>query len=124
MTLSISAETILTAATLAAGGSTADSTAIDGSAVVALGITAIMTLHASATAGARIGVVAGPDAAHLAPIPVQTVDVPTTFKSPTATGVSFSVLPGHKVYVVYVQNLDPVQTITGITVYSEPQVLS
>lgn len=124
MTLSISPATILTAADLGEGGSTADSTAIDGSAVVALGITAMMTLNASATAGARIQVVAGPDAAHLAPVPVQTVDVPTTFKAPTATGVSFSVLPGHKVYVAYVQNLDPVQHITGITVYAEPQVLS
>lgn len=113
--------------TVAANGGTTDylkATDIDGSAVVALGITALMTLNASCTAGARVHVYGGPDKDHVGAIPAQTVHVPTTFKSPTVTGVSFSVLPGHKVYRVTVQNLDPVQTITGITVYAEPQVLS
>lgn len=125
MTLSISAATILTDADLDPNGAiTAWSTPVDGSAVVALGITAIMTLHASATAGARVHVYSGPAFNLLGAFPTQTVDVPATHKSPAITGVSFSVLPGHKVYQVIVQNLDPVQHITGITVYAEPQVLS
>lgn len=125
MTLTLAPATILTAADLGENGAwTADSSAIDGTAVVALGITALMTLNASATAGARISVYAGPTTGTLAKIPVQVVDVPTTFKSPTVTGVTFSVLPGHKVYRVAVQNLDTTYHITGITVYAEPQVLS
>ena len=124
MTLSISPVTILTAADLGPHATTDPSTAVDGSAVVALGITAHMTLHADATAGARVYVYSGPTVNLLGAFPTQTVDVPVTFKSPVITGVSFSVLPGHKVYVVYVQNLDPVQHITGITVHAEPQVLS
>lgn len=123
MTLSISPVTILTAADLGPHATTAPSTAVDGSAVVALGITAHMTLHADATAGARVYVYSGPTVALLGAFP-QMVDVPVTFKSPTITGVSFSVLPGHKAYLVTVQNLDPVQHITGITVHAEPQVLS
>lgn len=123
MTLSISPVTILTAADLGPHATTAPSTAVDGSAVVALGIAAQMTLHAGATAGARVYVYSGPTVNQLGAFP-QMVDVPVTFKSPTITGVSFSVLPGHKAYLVTIQNLDPVQHITGITVYAEPQVLS
>ena len=126
MTLSISPVTILTAADLGPHATTdySETTPIDGSAVVALGITAHMTLHADATAGARVAVYSGPTVGLLGAFPTQIVDVPATHKSPVITGVSFSVLPGHKVYVVYVQNLDPVQHITGITVHAEPQVLS
>ena len=130
MTLSISAETILTNKTAAANGLTvlSECTSIAGSALVALGIWVRLTYGSGATlptAGAVVRVHASPDddPGLWSSWPVQEVEVPLPAAG-GACGIAFSVLPGHAFYKVRVKNLDPVQSITGIYVYAEPQVLS
>ena len=129
MTLSISAVTINNNGagneTVAAGGLTdvAKTSAVDGSALVALGIWIRLTYHADATAGARAYVFASADGTTYGSTGgMQIVDIP--FAAGAARSVAFSVLPGHKYYKVLVGNDDAVQSITAVYVFAEPQILS
>lgn len=121
MTLSITPSFILSNVTAQESAHTAISDAIDGSAMVALGIHAQVTMNASATAGATVKVYAGYDSGHLGSYAVQEVDMPYVSG---VTAVAFSVLPGHKVYYVRVLNLDPTYDITAIYVTAMPQILT
>jgi len=129
MTLSISA--VLTNnngagnETVAAGGLTdvEKTSETDGSALVALGIYIQCIYHAAATAGAQALVFGSPDGIRYGSTNgLQTVDIP--FSAGATRSVAFSVLPGHKYYKVLVKNLDPVQDLTFVSVFAEPQVLS
>lgn len=124
MTLGITTTTILSNTAAAASGTTAiaDCAAVDGSSVVALGIEAVMTFNASATAGATIKVFTSADGTNYCTVPTQEYDVAVS--AGATVRHSFTVLPGHKAYKVVVANLDTAQSITGISVNAEPQVLS
>ncbi len=124
MTLAITVAAILENKTAAKSASTdiADCTAIDGSAMVALGIEVLMTFHASATLGATVKVFSSSDTTNYTTTAIQEYDVPVS--AGATVRHAFSVLSGHKNYKVHVLNLDTAQSITAIYVYSEPQVLS
>lgn len=128
MTLSISPATIVTNKTAAASGTTtlSECTSIAGSALVALGFYVQLEYGSGGTlptAGAVVQVYGSPDDTRWSSWPIQEVDVPLPAAG-GACGIAFSTLPGHKYYKVRVKNLDTAQAITGIYVYSEPQVLS
>ena len=123
MALGITVVTILDNKTVAKSASSvvSECTAIDGSAVVALGIEVLMTFNASATLGATVKVLTSADGTNYTTATVQEYDIPY---SNATVRHAFSVLCGHKYYKVQVTNLDTGQSITAIYVYSEPQVLS
>jgi hypothetical protein len=123
MTFDITVATILSNKTAAKSASTdiADCTAIDGSAMVALGIEVLLTFNASATLGATVKVFSSSDTSNYTTTAIQEYDIPY---SNATVRHAFTVLPGHKNYKVQVTNLDTAQSITAIYVYSEPQVLS
>lgn len=123
MVLGISVATILSNKTAAASSSTniADCTAIDGGAMVALGIEVLLTFNGAATLGATVKVHSSSDGTNYTTAPIQTYSI--AYSSATVRH-AFIVLPGHKYYKVVVTNLDTGQTITAIYVYSEPQILS
>jgi hypothetical protein len=123
MALGITVATILSNKTAAKSASTAlaDCTAVDGSAIVALGIEVLLTFNASATLGATVGVYTSSDGSNYTTSAVQTYSIPY---SNATVRVAFCVLPGHKNYKVMVTNLDTGQSITAIYVNAEPQVLS
>jgi len=110
--------------TAAASGNTslANATAIDGSALVALGIYVQCLYNASATAGAVVKVYGGRHGDYLGVDPVQECEIP--FVAGAAKSAVFSVLTGHKAYKVVVFNLDTAHSLTAIYVYSEPQILT
>jgi len=99
-----------------------NATAIDGSAVVALGVEVLLTFHASATAGATAKVFTSADGTNYGTTAVQEYDIPVS--AGNTVRHAFTVLPGHKNYKVQVTNHDTGQSITAISVYAEPQVLS
>lgn len=124
MALSIAPMTILAGKTAAASSSTTltDCTAVAGSNVVALGIEVVMTFHASATKGATVKVFSSQNGTNYTTTAVQEYDVPVAANSTVRH--AFVVLPGHAFYRVQVTNLDTGQSITAISVYAEPQVLT
>lgn len=123
MALTITPATMFYNLTVNAASSTAlaSCTAIDGSAVVALGIIAQVTFNAAATAGAELHIYGGKDDG-LYWYNVFTAEIPLT--AGATVGIGISVLPGHKYYKAVIRNLDATYTITGAIVYAEPQVLS
>lgn len=124
MALSITPVTILANKTAAASSSTTltDCAAVAGSNVVALGIEVVMTFHASATKGATVKVFSSQNGTNYTTTAVQEYDVPVAANSTVRH--AFVVLPGHAYYRVQVTNLDTGQSITAISVYAEPQVLT
>jgi hypothetical protein len=123
MALGITVATILSNKTAAKSASTdiGDCTAIDGSALVALGIEVLLTFNASATLGATVSVYTSSDGTNYST--VSLMDFSIAYQNATVRA-AFNVFPGHKNYKIVVQNLDTGQSITAIYVYSEPQVLS
>lgn len=131
MTLSISTVLINNSGagneTVAAGATTntdvVKTARVSGDALVALGVYARCTFNASATAGAQAYVFASPEGTQWGSDGgMQVVDIP--FMAGADRSVAFSVLPGHRYYLLAVKNLDPVQSLTGVYIYAEPQVLS
>ena len=124
MALSITPAAILSNKTAAASSSTTltDCTAVAGSNVVALGIEVVMTFHASATKGATVKVFSSQNGTNYTTTAVQEYDVPVAANSTVRH--AFVVLPGHAYYRVQVTNLDTGKSITTISVYAEPQVLT
>lgn len=124
MGLGLSPATLLAGVTVTNGNSTVlgDTTAVDGSTVVALGIEALMTFNASATAGATLKIFSSADGTNYTTVPVQEVDVATSAAT-TIIRTSTTVLTGHKYYKPQLTNGSG-QDITGISFWSEPQVLS
>lgn len=124
MTLSIAVATILDNKTVAASASSVltDCTAVAGATLVALGVEAVMTFHASATAGATIKVFSSRNGTNFTTTPIQEYDVPVSANATVRH--AFTVLPGHAYYRVQVTNLDAGQSITALSVFAEPQVLS
>ncbi len=124
MTLSITPVTILDNKTIAASCSTVldDCTAVPGAALTALGIEFVMTFDAAATAGATVKVFSSRNGTNFTTRAIYEYDVPVTAGAEIRD--SFVLLPGHSYYRVQIENLDSAQSITGIFVYSEPQVLS
>jgi hypothetical protein len=124
MALSITPAAILSNKTAAASNSTTltDCTAVAGSNVVALGIEVVMTFHNSATKGATVKVFSSQNGTNYTTTAVQEYDVPVSAGATVRHG--FTVLPGHAYYRVQVTNLDTGKSITAISVYAEPQVLT
>lgn len=124
MALGITVATILDNKTVAENASSvlAECTAVDGSAVVALGFEVLLTFHASATAGATVKVMTSADGTNYTTAATQEFDIAVSANATVRR--SFTVLPGHKYYKVQVTNLDTAQDITALSVYAEPQVLS
>jgi len=124
MALGITVATILSNKTAAKSASTdiADCTAIDGGALVALGIEVLMTFNASATLGATVSVYTSSDGTNYCG--VSLMDFSVAVSAGNAVRSSFNVFIGHKNYKIKVTNLDTAQSITAIYVYSEPEVLS
>ncbi len=100
----------------------AECTAVDGSAVVALGFEILLTFHGSATLGATVKVFTSSDGTNYCTNDTQEYDIPVS--AGNTVRHSFTVLPGHKNYKIQVTNLDTAQDITALYVYSEPQVVS
>jgi len=123
MGLGITVATILDNKSAAKSASTdlADCTAIDGSAMIALGIEVLLTFNASATLGATVKIFTSADGTNYTSADTQEYDIPY---SNATVRHSFTVAAGHKNYKVQVTNLDTGQSITAIYVYSEPQVAS
>jgi len=124
MALGITVATILSNKTVAESASSvvSECTAVDGSAVVALGIEVLLTFHASATLGATVKVLTSADGTNYTDISLMEFSIAVT--AGATVRASFNVFPGHKYYKVQVQNLDTAQDITALYVYSEPQILS
>ena len=124
MPLGITVVTILDNKTVAKSASSvvSECTAIDGSAVVALGIEVLMTFNASATLGATVKVLTSADGTNYTGVSLMEFSIAVS--AGNAVRSSFNVFSGHKYYKVQVTNLDTAQSITAIYVYSEPQVLS
>lgn len=124
MTLSITTATVLAATNVATVSETvtASCSAIDGSALVALGIETVVTFHASATYGATVRVYSSADGTNYCTKPTQEYDIP--FTAGATVRSSFVVLPGHRYYKVGVANADSARIITGVTIWAEPQILS
>jgi len=96
-------------------------TAVDGSAMIALGIEVLLTFHASATLGATVKIFTSSDGTNYCTADTQEYDIPY---SNATVRHSFTVLSGHKYYKVQVTNLDTAQDITALYIYAEPQVAS
>jgi hypothetical protein len=105
-----------------ATSSLANATAIDGSALIALGVEVLLTFHASATLGATASVYSSADGTNFTTASVQDFDIPVTAGG--TVRYAFTALPGHKAYKVTVANLDAAQSITALYIRAEPQVLS
>ena len=123
MALGITVATILSNKTVAESASSvvSECTAVDGSAVVALGIEVLLTFHASATLGATVKILTSSDGTNYTT--VSLMDFSIAYQNATVRA-SFNVFTGHKYYKVQVENLDTAQDITALYIYSEPQVLS
>lgn len=124
MALDITTATILENKTVQENASSviAECTAVDGSALVALGIEVLLTFHASATAGATVKVMTSADGTNYTTTATQEFDIAVSAGATVRR--SFTVLPGHLNYKIQVTNLDTAQDITALYVYAEPQVLS
>lgn len=124
MSLGISVGTILENKTVAENASSvlSECTAVEGSALLALGFEVLMTFHASATLGATVKVFTSSDGTNYCTSDTQEYDVPVT--AGATVRHSFTVATGHKYYKIQVTNLDTAQDITALYVYSEPQVAS
>ena len=97
-------------------------TAVDGSAMIALGIEVLLTFHASATLGATVKVFTSSDGTNYCTSDTQEYDIPVS--AGNTVRHAFTVLTGHKNYKVQVTNLDTAQDITALYIYAEPQVAS
>jgi hypothetical protein len=124
MSLDITRGTLLSNVTVTNGNSTVlgDTTAVDGSAAIAIGIEAQMVFNAAATAGATLKIFTSADGTNYTTSPVQEVDIATS-SATTNIRIATTVLTGHKYYKPQLTNGSG-QDITGIYLYSEPQVLS
>jgi hypothetical protein len=115
---------ILDNKTAAASASTslADCTAIDTNGVLSLGIGYRVTYHGSATAAGVLKLFASYDGTN------YDDQVYDQWTLPFLAGASYeghySVHPGPRYLKALVTNLDTVQSITGIYIYSEPQTIS
>lgn len=123
MGLGLSPATLLSGVTVTNGNSSVlgDTTAVDGSALTALGIEVVLTFHGSATAGATVKMFSSHDGTNYTTNPFFEYDVPLS--AGATVRHSFTVLTGHKYYKPQLTNGSG-QDITGISFWSEPQVLS
>lgn len=100
--------------------SLSDCTAVNLSTAVQLAIDVEMTFNASATQGATVRVYASDDNSEYDTIPYDQFDVAVS--AGNAVKAHFAVLPAPKYIKVSVTNLDTAQSLTGISVYSIPQI--
>jgi len=109
---------ILDNKTAAASGSTTlgDCTAEDLSAALQCAIEVDMTFHESATQGATIKVFASGDGTNFDTVEYATQSVAVS--AGNAIQVTFPINPAVKYFRVQVTNLDSVQSITAISVWS------
>lgn len=123
MALSITPATLLSNVTVTNGNSSVlgDTTAVDGSALVALGIECKLYFATNATAGATLKMFSSQDGTNYTTTPFFEYDVPVS--AGATVRHSFTVLTGHKYYKPQLTNGSG-QDIAQIYFWSEPQALS